>query len=113
VVTNRAGQGGQGKHPPTGLAGSPQQQPVDLWPHLDQSDGCVRGESAQRLGFGREAKKNSAVSRTHARMHARLCIEFVILLIEEKVMSYVTVSKGHGYPLVSMKCVRIGTLKIG
>jgi len=35
-------------------------------------DGCVRGESAQRLGFGREAKKNSAVSRahTHVRMHA-------------------------------------------
>jgi hypothetical protein len=29
-----------------------------------------------------------------------LCIEFVILLIEEKVMSYVTVSEGHGYPLV-------------
>jgi hypothetical protein len=29
-----------------------------------------------------------------------LCIEFVILLIEEKVMSYVTVSKAHGYPLV-------------
>jgi hypothetical protein len=29
-----------------------------------------------------------------------LCIEFVILLIEEKVMSYVTVSQGHGYPLV-------------
>jgi hypothetical protein len=28
-----------------------------------------------------------------------LCIEFVILLIEEKVMSYVTVSEGHGYPL--------------
>jgi hypothetical protein len=30
-----------------------------------------------------------------------LCIEFVILLIEEKVMSYVTVSKGHAYPLVT------------
>jgi hypothetical protein len=30
-----------------------------------------------------------------------LCIEFVILLIEEKVMSYVTVSEGHGYPLVA------------
>ncbi len=29
-----------------------------------------------------------------------LCIKFVILLIEEKVMSYVTVSEGHGYPLV-------------
>jgi hypothetical protein len=29
-----------------------------------------------------------------------LCIEFVILLIEEKMMSYVTVSEGHGYPLV-------------
>jgi hypothetical protein len=29
-----------------------------------------------------------------------LCIEFVILLIEEQVMSYVTVSEGHGYPLV-------------
>jgi hypothetical protein len=29
-----------------------------------------------------------------------LCIEFVILLIEEKVMSYVTVSEGHGHPLV-------------
>ncbi len=29
-----------------------------------------------------------------------LSIEFVILLIEEKVMSYVTVSEGHGYPLV-------------
>jgi hypothetical protein len=66
----RAGQGGQGRHPPTGPAGGPQQQPVDLWPHLDQSDGCVRGESAQRLGFGREAKKNSTVSCTHVRMHA-------------------------------------------
>jgi hypothetical protein len=30
-----------------------------------------------------------------------LYIEFVILLIEEKVMSYVTVSEGHGYPLVT------------
>ncbi len=29
-----------------------------------------------------------------------LCIEFVILLIEEKVISYVRVSEGHGYPLV-------------
>jgi hypothetical protein len=47
----RAGQGGQGRHPPTGPAGGPQQQPVDLWPHLDQSDGCVRGKSAQRLVF--------------------------------------------------------------
>jgi hypothetical protein len=32
-----------------------------------------------------------------------LCIEFVILLIEEKVMSYVTVSEGHGHPLVFSK----------
>ncbi len=31
-----------------------------------------------------------------------LCIEFVILLIEEKVMSYVTVSEGQRYPLVSL-----------
>jgi len=30
----RAWQGGQGKHPPTGPVGGPQQQPVDLWPHL-------------------------------------------------------------------------------
>jgi hypothetical protein len=44
---------------------------LDLWPNLDQSGGCVRGESAQHLGFGREDKKNSAVSRTHARTHAR------------------------------------------
>jgi hypothetical protein len=34
VVTNRAGQGSQGRHPPTGPVGGPQQQPVDLWPHL-------------------------------------------------------------------------------
>jgi hypothetical protein len=33
-----------------------------------------------------------------------LCIEFIILLIEEKVMSYVTVSEGHGYPLVVYIC---------
>jgi hypothetical protein len=32
-----------------------------------------------------------------------LCIEFVILLIEEKVMSYVIVSEGHGYPLAEHK----------
>jgi hypothetical protein len=32
-----------------------------------------------------------------------LCIEFVILLIEEKVMSYVTMSKGHRHPLVGME----------
>jgi hypothetical protein len=31
-----------------------------------------------------------------------LCIEFIILLIEEKVMLYVTVSEGHRYPLVSL-----------
>jgi hypothetical protein len=35
------GRAGQGRHPPTGPAGGPQQQPVDLWPHLDQPDGCV------------------------------------------------------------------------
>ncbi len=32
-----------------------------------------------------------------------LCIKFVILLIEEKVMSYVTVSEGHGHPLVFLE----------
>ncbi len=37
-----------------------------------------------------------------------LCIEFVILLIEEKMMSYVTVSEGHRYPLVFYIILRSG-----
>jgi len=30
----RAGQGGQGRHPPTGPVGGPQQHPIDLWPQM-------------------------------------------------------------------------------
>jgi hypothetical protein len=34
-------------------------------------DGCVRSESVQRLGFGREAKKTAQyLTHTHARTHA-------------------------------------------
>jgi hypothetical protein len=36
-----------------------------------------------------------------------LCIEFIILLIEEKVMSYVTVAEGHGHPLVTMMAIQL------
>jgi hypothetical protein len=50
---------------------------LDLWSHLDQSGGCVRGESAQHLGFGREAKKTAQyLARTHVRTHVRMHARF-------------------------------------
>jgi len=56
------------RHPPTRTAGGPQQQPVDLWPHMVVWKANLR--SAWDLGE-RPKKTAQYLAHTHTRTHAR------------------------------------------